>query len=211
MKDYPKALSYADTAINTANGLSLDEQIGKEIPDTYRIRGEIHYELKNYTQAIQDFTSAIELEPKLKSAYLNRGYVYNEQGEYLKATQDFKTVGDLYADDAIVLNNIAWFYATCKDKQYRDGPLAVKFSEKAANLEASTHNLDTLGAAYVENKQYEKAIDEYKSVVIRDSAFIERYQKSLNEKGCYPGPIDGIYSQEFEKALRNCVLQGNYL
>jgi tetratricopeptide (TPR) repeat protein len=211
MKDYQKALFYTDMAINSVNGLSSEEQIKKEIPETYRIRGEINYELKKYIQAVQDFTEAIELDPRLKSAYMNRGYVYNEQGEYLKATQDFKAVGELYADDATVLNNIAWFYATCKDKKFRNGAQAVNFSLKAVDLETVAYNLDTLGAAYVENKQYEKAIETYKAVIEKDRTFFERYQKSLNEKGCYSGPIDGFYSQEFEKALRNCILQGHYL
>ena len=151
------------------------------------------------------------MDPKLKSAYMNRGYVYYERGDNLKASQDFEIADELYDDDAFVLNNIAWFYATCKDKQYRNRAPAVSFSLKAVGLEATAANLDTLGAAYVENEQYEKAIETYKVVIEKDSTFLERYQKSLNEKGCYSGSIDDAYSLEFENALRSCILQGHYL
>lgn len=211
MKEYQKALSYADTAINASNSPNLEEQIQYELPAIYKMRGQIHYELKNQTQAILDFTKAIDMDPKLKSAYMNRGSVYDEQGNYLKADQDFKIAGELYNDDAFVLNNIAWFYATCKDKQYRNGFQAVRFSSKAVEIEASAANLDTMGAAYIENQQYEKAIETYKVAIEKDGAIVESYQKSLNEKGCYSGPIDGVYSMEFEKALRRCILQGHYL
>lgn len=211
MKKYQKALSYTDKAINIANSMSLAEQIKRELPVAYKLRGQIHYELKNYTQAIQDLTKAIGMDPKLKQAYMNRGYIFYEQGNNLKASQDFKIAGKLYDDDAFVLNNIAWFYATCKDKQYRNGAQAVSFSLKAVGLEKNAANLDTLGAAYVENKQYEKAFETYKAVTKKDSTFVKMYQRSLSEKGCYSGPIDGIYSLEFEKAMRSCVLQEHYL
>ncbi len=210
MKEYQKALSYADTAINTANSLSLEEQIQYELPGIYQMRGQIHYGLKNQAQAILDFTKAIDMDPKLISAYMMRGLVYDEQGNYSKADQDFK-IGELDNDDAFVLNTIAWFYATCKDKQYRNGFQAVRFSSKAVEIDPSAAHLDTMGAAYVENQQYEKAIETYKRVIEKDGTVVERYQKSLNEKGCYSGPIDGVYSMEFEKALRRCILQGHYL
>lgn len=211
MKEYQKALSYADMAINKSNSLDLEEQIKRDLPVAYKMRGQIHYELKNYNQAILDFTKAIDLDPKLKSVYMDRGLAYYEQGNNLKANQDFKSAGKFHDDDAFVLNNLAWFYATCKDKQYRNGAQAVSFSVKAVGLETNAASLDTMGAAFVENQQYEKAIEAYKSVIEKDRIFIKTYQKSLNEKDCYSGPIDGIYSLEFEKAMRRCILQGHYL
>lgn len=45
----------------------------------------------------------------------------------------------------------------------------------------------------------------------KDKIFIRNYQKSLKDQGYYSGPVDGIYTQEFEKALQSCVTQGNYL
>ena len=106
---------------------------------------------------------------------------------------------------------MGWIYATAKDKSFRNGAKAVSFALKAVNLTEATGVLDTLGAAYVENKDYEKAIKTYETIVKKDKSFIKTYQKSLKEKGYYSGPVDGVYNNEFENAIRSCVLEGNFL
>ena len=60
---------------------------------------------------------------------------------------------------------LAWLYATAKNKSYRNGEKTVIFALKAINLQKSAKCIDTLGAAYVENKQHEKAIETVKQIV----------------------------------------------
>ena len=93
----------------------------------------------------------------------------------------------------------------------RDGAKGVDVALKSIALKETSAGMNTLGAAYVENKQYEKAIEIYKKVIENSNAYIKRYQKSLTDNGCYSGSVDGIRSKEFEKALGICVMQGKYL
>jgi tetratricopeptide (TPR) repeat protein len=44
---------------------------------------------------IDDFTKAIESNPKNASAYFNRGMIYHEQGKYAKAIDDYNKAGKL--------------------------------------------------------------------------------------------------------------------
>ena len=55
----------------------------------YWCRGNAYKNLKNYEQAISDYTQAIKLDPNYASAYELRGICYQELGEKEKAEADF--------------------------------------------------------------------------------------------------------------------------
>ena len=107
--------------------------------------------------------------------------------------------------------NIAWIYATCADMSFRNGDKAVAFALKAIDLREDVAGLDTLAAAYVEAKEYKKAFETYKKVIQNDKSFVNYYQKSLTEKGCYIDPINGVYNHKFEEAMEICISEGKYL
>lgn len=177
----------------------------------YFNRGKEYYDEGRHAEAIQDFNKAIELNPKYTKAYNNRGFIYYVQGDYAQAIQDYGKAIESNNRYGEAYNNMAWLYTTAKDANYRDGTKAVEFALMAVKLINNIATLDTLGAAYVENKQYEKAIKTYMTVIEKGKSWISFYQKSLKEKGYYSGPIDGISNQELENAIRSCVLEGNYL
>ena len=58
-------------------------------------RGDAYFGLKNYKQAISDFTEAIKLSPNFSNAYYKRGICYKEIGENEKAKKDFKKYREL--------------------------------------------------------------------------------------------------------------------
>lgn len=55
----------------------------------YNLRGAANYGLKNYAEAIADFTKAIELDPKDATYYDNRGKAYKALGKTKEAEEDF--------------------------------------------------------------------------------------------------------------------------
>ncbi len=59
-----------------------------------------------------------------------------------------------------VLNNLAWIFATCPDARFRNGPDAVCLAERAYAITKGNNAtiLDTLGAAYAETGQFDKAL-----------------------------------------------------
>jgi tetratricopeptide (TPR) repeat protein len=55
----------------------------------YYNRGNAYADKRDYDQAIQDFTKAIELNPRNGVVYYNRGVAYGEKGQDDQAIQDF--------------------------------------------------------------------------------------------------------------------------
>ena len=90
-----------------------------------------------------------------------KGDVYLQLGKHYDAIKTYKTAMELIPDDPGLLNNYAWVLATSPIDVFRDGPLALELATKAAEKSdyKFAHVLSTLGAAYAENGDFEKAIE----------------------------------------------------
>ena len=112
-----------------------------------------------HDKAITDFTAAIRLDPNYEPAYALRGIAWGTKGDCEKAIADFNQAVAINPKDAPAHNDLAWLYATCPDKNYRDGKKAVENANKAYRLTAEKNCgcLDTLAAAYAENGDFKKA------------------------------------------------------
>jgi tetratricopeptide (TPR) repeat protein len=66
---------------------------------------------------------------------------------------------ELRLQDPHVLNNLAWFYATCEDQSLRDPKRALMLAKLAVELEPSSHALDTLAESYYVNEMIPEAIE----------------------------------------------------
>jgi ankyrin repeat protein len=67
----------------------LDKQSEPSSPKDYFSRGLDYAKKGQYGKAIEDFTKAIELDPKYGKAYMNRGIAYAKSGNSDKAGADF--------------------------------------------------------------------------------------------------------------------------
>lgn len=84
------------------------------------------------------------------------------------------------------LNNAAWLYLTSTDPKVRDMKKGLELAQKAVALSPIANNLDTLAEAYLQNKQFAKAIEtEQKALEAADKTEkpgyakqIERYKKA---------------------------------
>ena len=75
------------------------------IAGVYYNQGNDYYELGQHTQAISDYTKAIELDPNYAMAYTNRGNAYRRLGQYTKAVLDYTKAIELDPKDADAYHN----------------------------------------------------------------------------------------------------------
>jgi len=90
--------------------------------------------------------------------YRDLGDLYYNINNYTETIRAYEKSIDLKPDNPHVLNNLAWLYATCDDKNLRNPERALNLALKAAALEESPHILDTLAESYYINGQLEKAV-----------------------------------------------------
>ncbi|MDB9482653.1 tetratricopeptide repeat protein [Dolichospermum circinale CS-537/05] len=106
LKDYKQAISDLTEAIRldpkngpyTVGGRRYSEFKDNEIfissyntriSIVYKARGDEHRNLKNYKQAINDYTQAIKIDPKNPTYYRDRGLTYFQLKDYKQAINDY--------------------------------------------------------------------------------------------------------------------------
>ena len=62
--------------------------------------------MKQYAEAIKDFTQAIKLDPEHVKAYNNRGVSYSNLKQYGKAVEDIKKAAELDPGESIYRENL---------------------------------------------------------------------------------------------------------
>ena len=158
---FGEAIANYNVAISLNKGFSL----------AYNNRGDALLRMGKKDEAIADFEEAIKLSPKFVMALSNLGVARYRKMEYDKAIANFKdaihlakSLGSEYPD---AYNRLAWLLATCPAERFRDGAKAVEYAEKACKeLDFKDFfALDTLGAAYAENGQFDKAVETQKSAI----------------------------------------------
>ena len=89
--------------------IDVTDKIIKRYPDfaeAYNLRGIAYKELKQYDQAIQDYTKAIKLDPKSDWAYNNRGALYKALKDYESAVEDLLQAIDLNSNNYAAYANL---------------------------------------------------------------------------------------------------------
>ncbi len=71
------------------NSTSASQQPALKSAISYYNRANSHNRQGNYSLAIEDFTKAIEIDPKLAPAYINRGVAYRKNGNINQAIEDY--------------------------------------------------------------------------------------------------------------------------
>jgi predicted Zn-dependent protease len=77
--------------------------------------------------------------------------IYQEQKKYGQAEEAYKKVLRLDPRNALVLNNLAWMYATSSDPGFFKPEEALALSQVAAALKPDPVIWDTLAEAYLVN------------------------------------------------------------
>jgi Zn-dependent protease with chaperone function len=100
----------------------------------------------------------IEKEPYNANLYSMLGDIYYVRKNYEGVQKAYEASLYLVPDNPQVLNNLAWLYATCEDKRFRDHERALILAQKAASIEQTPYILDTLAESYYVNGMLDEAI-----------------------------------------------------
>lgn len=128
----------------------------------YYDAGVIYNLQGRYKEALEMMTRAINLQKDtrgLARRRSERGNAYFHLGDFKRAQADFVAALRLDRRDPDVLNNVAWFRATCSDARFRNGKEAVELATLACTLDKwkDPDEIDTLAAAHAEAGNFAEA------------------------------------------------------
>mgnify|MGYP001826302754 FL=1 len=160
-----------------ADAINDAQLLSDRNPDNvfHRLRLASLYSLDNRPRkAIDILSGVLESDPKNVAVLRSRGDALLSVGDHSAAIEDYEAaveaIGNIELTDpddqqkreaAGVYNNLSWVLATSPNDSVRDGRRALELAEKAAKLSdyQEAHILSTLGAAYAETGDFEKAIE----------------------------------------------------
>ncbi|MGI9568364.1 MAG: tetratricopeptide repeat protein, partial [Desulfobulbia bacterium] len=87
------------------------------------------------------------------------GNIYFESKNWTGVQDAWEKSLALEPDNALVLNNLAWHYATCEDEHFQNPVRALALAKLAIQLEKSPHIWDTLAESYYVNGMYQEAVE----------------------------------------------------
>ena len=103
---------------------------------------------------------AVRLQPGYPEALGTLGNTFDGQGKYDEALQFYQDALQAQPDHAGVLNNLAWFRATCPNASFRNGAEAVRLATQACELTnyGTPLFIGTLAAAQAEAGDFTSAV-----------------------------------------------------
>ena len=138
--------------------------------DHHHHRGRAAYASNQWSEAVAEFSKAIELNREEVSGYLLRGQALLRLTEIERAAADFEKAIELKPNDALAYNNLAWYYAV-GPTNFRSPEKALPVALKADELTKTNHNeLNTLGVVYYRLGQLTNAIATLEQGIKADSA-----------------------------------------
>ena len=176
---YDEALAVAD---------KYDSVLPNE-PNFPLIEGHVHKHSQLLDEANDDYTRAIQRDPKMVEAYVNRGYTLNDMQNAQQASQDFHTALQLAPNNGIAHLGLAF-----SDLQLRNAKEALDEAREAQKLmgESGATHL-ALATAYRQQHLLASAEQEYRAALkyapkdlqlqlaLADTLYdMRHYQKSID-------------------------------
>ena len=128
------------------------------LAQAYYARGRTQADLRHRTQAIDDCSQKIRLDPSHVNAFHDRGKTSENACRFRSSLRDYDNALARDPDFAVALNSKAWLLATVPDAAIRDGEQAVRLVLRVLHLVADPEHQGTLAASYAEAGRFEEAV-----------------------------------------------------
>ncbi|HZP22772.1 MAG TPA: tetratricopeptide repeat protein, partial [Terriglobales bacterium] len=130
-------------------------------PNFPLLEGHVHKHSQLLDEAVDDYTRAIQRDPKMGEAYVNRGYTLNDMQNPQQAADDFHTALKLAPNNGIAHLGLAF-----SDLQLRKGKEALEEAQEAQKLmgESGATHL-ALATAYRQSHLLGSAEQEYRAAI----------------------------------------------
>jgi predicted Zn-dependent protease len=123
----------------------------------------------------------IEQTPENPNLYSLLGNIYYNSKNWAGVRDTWEKSLALEPDNAQVLNNLAWHYATCEDERFQDPVRALAMAKLAIRLERLPHVWDTLAESYYVNGMYREAVEAGKQALALAGKKRTYYQDQLDK------------------------------
>jgi len=156
--------------------LRTDEALGKSLTATdYLLLGDGCFYDKKYSEAIEKYQKALEIDPDYVDAYCNLGNVLDEQKKYFEAITEYKKALAINPNAASAYCN--WGVTLSKQLQYSN---AIKKYIKAIQIDSDcVEAYYNWGNALVKCEKYSEAIKKYqKTIEIKPDYAVAYYNRA---------------------------------
>ncbi len=199
--------AFSDVAILTEPALDddidktlqrLNQQLKSNNKDAglYTSRGHLYFRIKKFDEAIDDYTTAINIAPDSYEAYFGRGLANGRLGYIKDGINDLSVYIKKYPDSSLAYTKrgVRYLWLQNNNKALIDFKKALKLNPD--NAEAH----DDIGVIYAKNKQYQLALQHFNRVVKIDPS----YQKGFHNLAMtyYLTGMDNIALQNVDIAIK---------
>lgn len=131
------------------------------VPQNHNNVGELYARQDNWEKAIEEFETAIELEPKFAVAYQNLANAYYQLEKYDLAIENYQKALSLNPNLWLSYHNLATIYASAGKLD-----LAIEHVEKAISINPeSANSYALLGMIYLQIDDKQKAKEQFEKVL----------------------------------------------
>jgi tetratricopeptide (TPR) repeat protein len=132
-----------------------------DLAATHDARGDALFIQGDLAAATVEYREAARLEPTNADLWMQLGQVYEQMGRGEDALDSLETGLEAGPDNAGILNQLGWLYATVEPSTLRDPAKALAYAQRAveASNASDANILDTLAEAYYANRQFDEAIE----------------------------------------------------
>lgn len=129
----------------------------KEVDKAYLNRGKYYHSIGEDTKALQDFNSAIKVNPLYATAFNNRGNILRERGSFDSAYADFNRAIAINPNSYLFYSNRALVLGSLNRRE-----MAFSDFEKSISINPKYWaNYYNRGIFYLDERKYEKAIEDF--------------------------------------------------